>query len=90
MKKWLLFLSLAAVLWAEPVETLVKAALESHPSIEAIRLRISAADYAVGRARNLDNPSLTLAINDLRFDDFTNRSLEPMQTQSVAIAQKIP
>ncbi len=87
-----IFLSmlLTLALNAATLPELIDGALTRHPSLEAIAQRVAAADVAVQRAKNFDNPNLRLFVNDLRFDDFTNRSLEPMQTQGVVLTQKIP
>jgi len=53
-------------------------------------MRIAAADYAVERARNLDDPTIGMGINDIRLDRPADRSLERMQTHSITFSQKIP
>ncbi|WP_353662743.1 TolC family protein [Hydrogenimonas sp. SS33] len=92
MRPFLYQLLMAGALFANAatLPQLIDAALSKHPSLEAVKARIAAADVAVKRAENFDNPVLGLSINDLRFDNFANRSLEPMQTQAVTISQKIP
>ncbi|WP_201352736.1 TolC family protein [Hydrogenimonas urashimensis] len=84
---WLLFALFAE---ATTLRQLIDSALAKHPSLQAIEERIAASDYALKRAKNFDNPLLGLSVNNLRLDDFTNRSLEPMQTQAVTITQKFP
>lgn len=87
-----IFLSalLTLALSAETLPKLIDHALKRHPNLEAIAQRVAAADVAIQRAKNFDNPSLRLFVNDLRMGDFTDRSLEPMQTQGVSLSQKIP
>ncbi len=80
------FLSLDAM----TLERFVDTSLSRHPSLLAIASRIAAADAAVRRAKNFDNPVLGLFVNDLPLNDLTDRRIEPMQTQGVTIAQKIP
>ncbi|BDY13719.1 TolC family protein [Hydrogenimonas cancrithermarum] len=90
MRLWLLFIVFVASVQATTLQQLIDSALANHPSLDVAKSRIAAADYAVQRAKNFDNPVLGLSVNDLRLDDFTNRSLEPMQTQAVTLSQKIP
>ncbi len=85
------FLSLLVLaLHAVSLPELIESARAKHPSLEAIKERIAAADDAMKRAKNFDNPTLGLGINDIRLDEPSNRSLERMQTQSVTLSQKIP
>ncbi len=90
MRSLLLLTLLAAALQAVSLPELIESARAKHPSLEAIRSRIAAADYAIDRAKHFDNPAVGLAINDIRLDDPADRSLERMQTQSITLSQKIP
>ena len=89
MKK-LLFLLLPILLSATTVETLVQKALSQHISLEVIQERLNAEEYQISASRNFYNPEISFAINDIQFDDITDRSRERMQTTSVNIKQKIP
>ncbi len=90
MRILLLLPLLAAALQAVSLPELIESARAKHPTLEEIKYRIAAADYAIKRAKNLDNPVLGFGINDIRVDEPANRSLEPMQTHSVTFSQKIP
>ncbi len=81
---------LAATLSAATLPQLIESARQKHPALAAIKLRIAAADYAIQRSKNFDDPVVSLGINDIRVDDPTNRSLERMQTNSLSFSQKIP
>lgn len=90
MHRWLLTLLLAMQLQATDVASLIEEALRAHPSLEAIKSRIAAAEFALQRAKNFDDPMLTLSINDIRLDKPTDRELEPMQYDLLMLAQKLP
>ena len=47
-------------------------------------------DERIERSQLWANPDLSFTINDIQFDDITNRSLEPMQYQAVNFKQKFP
>lgn len=89
MRFWLFTLIYILNLQASNLEELINTAINRHPSLETIKARLSAADYALLRSKNFDNPILKFSINDLQLKDFTNRSLEPMQTESITLSQKI-
>ena len=90
MKTFLLIMSITGLLEAETISQLVAHALKKHPSLHAIQHRLSAMDEKVARSGHWNNPNLILNINDIRFDDPGNRSLEPMQTQGVTLKQCFP
>lgn len=80
----------SCLLQAHNVETLISHAMDTHPTIKAIEARVNAAQSAVDRADNLSDPSLNFRMNDIQLQDISNRSIEPMQTNSVSITQKLP
>ena len=90
MRTLLLAALFAASLSAATIPQLIESARTKHPSLEAIKLRIAAAEYAVERAKNFDDPLFGVGINDIRLDRPADRSLERMQTHSVTFSQKIP
>ncbi|WP_457594290.1 TolC family protein [Hydrogenimonas sp.] len=90
MRIALLALMLIGSIQAATLPQLLESAVEKQPTLQEIRLRIAAADYAVGRAENFDDPMLGVGINDIRLDRPAKRNLERMQTQSVTFSQKIP
>ena len=86
-----LFLLLGMVfLHAETISQLIDKSLRNHRSLKAIELRMSASDAYIKKTRNFENPNLSLTINDIQFDDISNRSLEPMQWTAVKVKQKFP
>ncbi len=89
MKTILLFL-LPLYLSATTLDSIIAKALSSHTSLEVIQERINAEDYQISASRNFYNPEISFGLNDIQFDDVTDRGREPMQTASVNIKQKFP
>ncbi len=88
--KPILLMLLPLLLSATPLEVIIDDALASHPSLEAIEERLNADDYRIASTRSFANPEIAFAVNDIQFDDVTDRSIEPMQTTSVTLKQKFP
>ena len=84
-----IFLSLS-LLKAQNIDQLIDRSLKKHPSLKTIQHRLSAMDERIEKSQNWANPDLAFTINDIQFDDITNRSLEPMQYQAVNFKQKFP
>jgi len=89
MKKILLLL-LPLLVSATTLESIIEKTLATHTSLEAIKERINAEDYQISASRNFYNPEISFAINDIQFEDPLTRTLEPMQTTSINLKQKIP
>ena len=90
MRLFLLSLVAVSVLQAQSINQLIDYSLQKHPSLQAIQQRLSAMDARIAKSRNWSNPELTLNMNDIRFDDPSNRGLEPMQYQAVNYKQRFP
>lgn len=90
MRYWILTLICILNLEASNIDQIIETALAKHPGLETIKARIAAADYAQSYSKNFDNPVLDISVNDIRLDRITDRSLEPMQTQTITLSQKIP
>jgi len=89
-KFFLTLFILSSLSQAESINTLIGQSLNKHPSLQTIQHRLSAMDDRIAKSRNWSNPELTLNINDIQFDDITNRGLEPMQYQAVNYKQRFP
>jgi len=89
MRLWFLLL-LPICLSAARLDAIIEQALSSHSSLQAIEERLNAQEYLISETRNFSNPEISFAINDIQFDDVTDRSREPMQTASVSLRQKFP
>jgi len=88
--KILLMMLLSLSMHAETLESIIENALTSHTSLEVIQERLNAEDHQISASRNFYNPEIAFGVNDIQFDDLTDRSREPMQTASINIKQKIP
>ena len=88
--KILLMMLLSLSMHAETLESIIENALASHTSLEVIQERLNAEDHQISASRNFYNPEIAFGVNDIQFDDLTDRSREPMQTASINIKQKIP
>ncbi|KYJ85939.1 TolC family protein [Sulfurovum riftiae] len=90
MRVFLLTLVMAGVLQAQSINQLIDYSLKKHPSLQTIQHRLSAMDDRIAKSRNWSNPEMILNMNDIRFDDPTNRGLEPMQYQAINYKQRFP
>ena len=88
--RFLFVMVLPFYLSATSLELIIEKALDSHNSLQSIQERLYAEDYHIASSRNFTNPEIDFAINDIQFDDVTDRGREPMQTSSISIKQKFP
>ncbi len=86
----LILLLLPLFLGATSLDDVIEKALASHTSIAVLQERLNAEDYQISASRNFYNPEISFGMNDIQFDDVTDRSRERMQTTSVNIKQKFP
>jgi len=84
-----LFLSLF-ILHAQSIDTLIKQSLKKHPSLHAIEHRLTAMNERIEASQNFSNPDISFTVNNIHFDDPSNRSIEPMQYEAVNFKQKFP
>jgi len=80
----------AALSYAESLEELIRQALQNNPSIVSAQSRVEQSRYQKEIAKNFDNPSLQLFVNDIQTQDISNRSIEPMQFTTLSLQQKVP
>ncbi len=90
MKAPILSILLLINLSAASLDDVIETALAGNPSLHAIEARIAASNEAVALSTQFDNPVLSLAVNAIHLDDISNRSIERMQSSSVALKQKLP
>jgi len=90
MRKILLLFTLFSLLEAEDVKSLVDYSIKKHPSLQTIQHRLTAMDEKIEASDNFSNPDISFTINNIQFDDITNRSIEPMQYEAVNFKQKFP
>ncbi|HFD13870.1 MAG TPA: TolC family protein [Epsilonproteobacteria bacterium] len=75
---------------ATSIQSLIDTSMKKHPSLQTIEHRLSSMDEQISLSQNFSNPDVSFTINDMPFDDFTNRRLEPMQYQALNFKQKFP
>ena len=90
MRLALFFILGIVLIRAETIDQLIDRSLKNHRSLKAIELRISASDAYIVKSQNFENPNVSLTINDIQFDDISNRTLEPMQWSAIKVKQKFP
>ena len=84
-------LSLIASLgYCESVDALIHEALQNNPTLISAHSRVEQSRFQKEIAKNFDNPSMQLLVNDIQTRDITNRSLEPMQFTTLSLQQKLP
>ncbi|WP_373031501.1 TolC family protein [Sulfurovum sp.] len=87
----MLFILLAAgLVRAQSIHQLIDQSIKKHPSLQTIQYRLSAMDERIEESQNFSNPDLSLTINDIQFDNPSDRSLEPMQYNAINFQQKFP
>ena len=84
------FLLSVGVAHAQSIHQLIDLSIKNHPSLQTIEHRLSAMDDKIEKSQNFSNPDLSFTINDIQFDDPTDRGLEPMQYNAINIKQKFP
>jgi outer membrane protein TolC len=90
MRIGLLILFATCTIEAQSITQLIDRSIKNHPSLQSIQHRLSAMDEKIEASQNFSNPDLSIAINDIQFDDPTNRGLEPMQYNAINVKQKFP
>jgi len=90
MRKKILLLAITSVLGYSQSLQYYFEKLESNPLLKKQENLIQIAKQKSELSSTWENPNLMIGANDLLIDDFARRDIEPMQTQFVAISQKIP
>lgn len=75
---------------AQSLDEIITYTLDNHNSLRAIEQKLSSFDETLSLTQKFQNPELSLSVGDIQFKDVTNRSIEPMQYQSINLKQKIP
>ena len=91
MKKIACLLSLlVSSSFAISLDEMVDNALQNNQNLLSIEKAISIADENIKLSTKWKNPTLTLGVNDIHFDEPKRRDLEPMQAQYIGFSQVIP
>jgi outer membrane protein TolC len=90
MRVFLIFIIFMDFIFAKNLSEIVAIAYERNSDLKALVNSLRIEDENERISSTWQNPNIKLAVNDIRFDDLSARDLEPMQTQSVVVTQKIP
>ncbi len=75
---------------AEDIDTLIQKAYDNSFTLKAMQKEVQINFESTKTADSWDNTILSAGLTDVMLDDITDRSLEPMQTQFIALSQTIP
>jgi len=81
---------LTGIIYAQSIDQLIEISINKHPSLQTIEYRLSAMNDQIEASQNFSNPDISFTINNIPFDDPTNRSIEPMQYEAINFKQKFP
>jgi len=91
MKKIAIALSFAiSSSFALSLDEIVDTALKNNQNLKSIQSSINVADENIKLSRKWKNPTLTLGVNDIHFDEPFKRDSEAMQGQYIGFSQIIP
>lgn len=91
MKSILIALSFAvSSSFALNIDEIVDTALKNNQNLKSIQSSIKLAEENIQLSRKWRNPTLTLGVNDIHFDEPFKRDLEAMQGQYIGFSQVIP
>mgnify|MGYP002067371485 CR=1 FL=1 len=75
---------------AQTIQQLIDQSIKRHPSLQIIQHRLSAMDEHIEESQKFSNPDLSFTINDIQFENPSDRGLEPMQFNAINFKQKFP
>ena len=90
MKKILLLSLLYSISFAQTIETLIQNAYNENFALKSMQKEIEINEQNNKIANSWDNPIISAGLTDLQLENIGDRTLEPMQTQYIALSQKIP
>lgn len=76
--------------FALSLDEIVDTALKNNQNLKSIQASIDIANENIKLSRKWKNPTLTLGINDIHFDEPLKRDVEAMQGQYIGFSQIIP
>ncbi len=76
--------------FALSLDEIVDTALKNNQNLKSIQSSINMADEDIKLSRKWKNPTLTLGVNDIHFDEPFKRDSEAMQGQYIGFSQVIP
>lgn len=89
-KHSLIFVCLISSSMAVSIDAIVKNTFAHNHTLKSIEESIGVTIQSIALSGKWKNPTLNLGINDIQFDDVSQRDLEPMQAQYIGFSQVIP
>lgn len=89
-KALLLCFSLLTLSWSLTLDEVVKSAIKNNHDLKSIENAIEVASKQIELSSIWKNPTLSLGVNDIQFDDVSKRDLEAMQAEYIGFSQIIP
>ena len=87
--RFFLFILLTISLYGESLNSLIQKGFNNNPIIQSLLIEADLKDFDIANSKLYKNPTITLGINDINFDDPEKRDLEAMQTNYISISQQI-
>ena len=76
--------------FALSIDEIVETVLKNNQNLKSIQASIKVADENIKLSKKWMNPTLTLGINDIHFDEPFKRDVEAMQGQYIGFSQVVP
>jgi len=76
--------------FAVSLDAMVETVLANNQDLKSLEHSIKVANTQVELSTNWNNPTLTLGVNDIQFDNPSKRDIEAMQGQYIGFSQVIP
>ncbi len=89
-KEALAILFLSTLGFSQSLDSYFEILKQNNPTLKSLKNSIYIDRQKTKLSSTWENPNLSLGVNDLLLDDFSKRNIEPMQTQSLSLSQKIP
>ena|GEM_PF-4803557 len=90
MRKYIFLIVFPLLLTAQSLEEVLNIAFENSLSLQKHKALVELADKDIKLSDKLENPKLKMGINDILLSKVFDRGLEPMQSEYIAISQKLP
>lgn len=76
--------------WAMSPDDIVTEALKKNNDLKSLQHSIKISNEQIKLSKKWNNPTLSLGVNNIQFDDISRRDLEPMQGQFIGFSQVVP
>ena len=90
MRKYIFLIVFPLLLTAQSLEEVLNIAFENSLNLQKYKALVELADKDIKLSDKLENPKLKMGINDILLSKAFDRGLEPMQSEYIAISQKLP